>query len=101
MLRAAIVGCGKIADSYAAQMQRIPGCEIVGVCDREELMAKQLFQRFRIKNYYSDLDTLFKQAKPQVVHLTTPPGSHFDLGCECLSRGAHIYVEKAIHPDHR
>jgi len=94
MLRTAIVGCGKIADSHAAQLQRIPGCEIVGVCDREELMAKQLAQRFPVKQYFSDLDRMFKETKPQVVHLTTPPGSHFELGRECLSRGAHVYVEK-------
>jgi predicted dehydrogenase len=94
VLRAAIIGCGKIADSHAAQMQRIDGCEIVGVCDREELMAKQLFDRFRIKAHYSELDKLFKEARPQVVHLTTPPGSHFELARECLLRGAHVYVEK-------
>jgi predicted dehydrogenase len=94
MLRAAIIGCGKIADSHAAQMQRIPNCEIVGVCDREELMAKQLFQRFPVKQYFSDIDALFREARPQVVHLTTPPGSHFELASECLERGAHVYVEK-------
>ena len=35
MLKVAIVGCGKIADAHASQIQRIKGCEIVGVCDRE------------------------------------------------------------------
>ena len=46
MLKVAIVGCGKIADSHASQIQRIEGCEIVGVCDREPLMARQLYERF-------------------------------------------------------
>ena len=31
MLKVAIVGCGKIADSHASQIERIPGCEIGGV----------------------------------------------------------------------
>jgi len=31
MLKVAIVGCGKIADAHASQIQRIKGCEIVGV----------------------------------------------------------------------
>ena len=30
MLKIAIVGCGKIADDHAAQIQKIKGCEIVG-----------------------------------------------------------------------
>jgi predicted dehydrogenase len=46
-LRVAIVGCGKIADAHAEQIRRIKGCEIVGVCDREELMARQLAERFK------------------------------------------------------
>ena len=40
MLKVAIVGCGKIADAHASQIQRMEGCEIVGVCDREPLMAQ-------------------------------------------------------------
>jgi hypothetical protein len=45
VLKVGIVGCGKIADSHASQIQRIRGCEIVGVCDREPLMAQQLPKR--------------------------------------------------------
>jgi predicted dehydrogenase len=94
MLKVAIVGCGKIADSHASQIQRIEGCEIVGVCDREELMARQLFERFPVKQYYRDLSELLEKARPDVVHITTPPQSHFELGRQCLARGCHVYVEK-------
>jgi predicted dehydrogenase len=94
MLRAAIVGCGKIADSHAAQMQRIKGCEIVAVCDREPLMAHQLQKRFPIKAYYSDIETLLTESCPDVVHITTSPESHFNLAKLCLKSGCHVYVEK-------
>lgn len=99
MLKVAIIGCGKIADSHAAQIQRIRGCEIVGVCDREELMAKQLYERFPIQGYFSSVDELLKTAKPDVVHITTPPQSHFSLGKLCLERGCHVYVEKPFTVD--
>jgi predicted dehydrogenase len=29
-----------------------------------------------------------------VVHITTPPQSHFSLAKECLDRGCHVYLEK-------
>jgi len=99
MLRAAIVGCGKIADAHASQIQRIDGCEIVGVCDRERLMARQLFERFRVKKYFSDLTELLSDARPDVVHITTPPQSHFEIARLCLERGCHVYVEKPITLD--
>ena len=94
MLKVAIVGCGKIADAHASQIQRIKGCEIVGVCDREPLMAKQLYERFPIKSYFADVAELLAQAKPDVVHITTPPQSHFDIAKQCLEAGCHVYVEK-------
>jgi predicted dehydrogenase len=99
MLRVAIIGCGKIADSHAAQIQRIADCEIVGVCDREELMAKQLYERFSIKQHFSSVDDLLETARPDVVHITTPPQSHFSLGKLCLERGCHVYVEKPFTVD--
>jgi predicted dehydrogenase len=94
MLKVAIVGCGKIADSHAEQLARIKGCEIVGVCDREPLMARQLCERFSIKQRFPDLQQLLAAARPDVVHVTTPPESHFAIAKVCLESGCHVYVEK-------
>jgi predicted dehydrogenase len=94
MLKVAIVGCGKIADAHASEIQRIPGCEIVAVTDREPLMASQLAERFRCGQPFSDLSLLLEETRPDVVHITTPPDSHFDLARQCLERGCHVYVEK-------
>ena len=94
MLRVALVGCGKIADDHAMQIQRIPGCEIVGVCDNEPLMARQLADRFPIRQCFSELNVLLTDAKPDVVHITTPPQSHFAIAKACLKADCHVYVEK-------
>lgn len=94
MLRVAIVGCGKIADVHAAQIQRISGCQIVAACDSEILMARQLGERFGVARVFADLRELLAEAKPQVVHITTPPESHFKLAAMCLEQGCHVYVEK-------
>ncbi len=96
MLRVAIVGCGKIADSHAAQIARIAGCEIVGVCDTEELMARQLYDRFPVQRYFGDLQDLLAQARPDVVHITTPPQSHFEIARQCMETGCHVFIEKPI-----
>ena len=94
MLKVAIVGCGKIADVHASQIQRIAGCKIVGVCDREPLMARQLWERFPVERHYGELAELLSEARPDVVHITTPPQSHFDIARFCLEWGCHVYVEK-------
>lgn len=94
MLKVAIVGCGKIADSHASQIQRIKGCEIVAVCDKEPLMAQQLIDRFPVKQYFGSLTDLLSEARPAVVHITTPPQTHFSIAKTCLEWGCHVYVEK-------
>lgn len=94
MLKVAIVGCGKIADVHASQIQRIGGCKIVGVCDKEPLMARQLWERFPVERHYGELAELLSEARPDVVHITTPPQSHFDIARFCLEWGCHVYVEK-------
>lgn len=99
MLKVAIVGCGKIADVHASQILRVQDCEIVGVCDREPLMAQQLFERFPIKAHFSDVAYMLEKTRPDVVHITTPPASHFGLATLCLDFGAHVYVEKPFTID--
>jgi predicted dehydrogenase len=99
MLNVAIVGCGKIADDHAEQIQRISDCQIVAVCDREPLMARQLWQRFPIKQYFHNLDAMLAEARPDVVHITTPPQSHFSIAKACLEAGSHVYVEKPFAID--
>jgi predicted dehydrogenase len=99
MLKVAIVGCGKIADGHASQIGRIQGCELVGVCDREPLMARQLYERFPVKRWFSSLTELLSEAKPDVVHIATPPQSHFDIAKLCLEWGCHVYVEKPFTRD--
>lgn len=94
MLRIAIIGCGKIADQHVHAVARIPDCEIVAVCDREELMAQQLAMRYRIAGCFSDLTLMLREVKPDVVHITTPPQSHFALAKQCLDAGSHVYLEK-------
>lgn len=93
-MKTAIIGCGKIADSHASIITTIPNCTIVGVCDSEELMAKQMQERYGVRHCFTDQIRLLKETHPDVVHITTPPSSHFAIAKICLEAGSHIYVEK-------
>ena len=71
MLKIAIVGCGKIADSHVAAIRRFQGCEIVAVCDREPLMARQLAERFSVSRHFTTVEDVFQTVRPDVAHITT------------------------------
>lgn len=94
MIRVAIVGCGRIADQHVHAIHRIPESTVVAVCDREPLMARQLAERFSIAACFEDVEDMLRTITPDVVHITTPPQSHCDLGQRCLRAGSHVYLEK-------
>lgn len=94
MLNIAVIGCGAIADSHAWAIQHLKGCRLAAACDAEPLMATQFAERFGVERTFTDVDTLLRDAKPDVVHIATPPQSHYALTKKCLEHGCHAYVEK-------
>src|SRR5262249_3055596 len=58
-----------------------------------------LAERFEVGRSFDDIDELLREARPEVVHITTPPQSHFQLARKCLQAGCHVYVEKPFSVD--
>lgn len=94
MIKVCIIGCGKQADAHVEPISLMPDCQIVGVCDREELMAMQLAERYGIKNFFTDLRAMLDTVRPDVVHVITPPASHIEIGRTCFDAGCNIFFEK-------
>lgn len=94
VMKIGIIGCGKMADNHAAQIQYIPETKIVAVCDREPLLAKDMAARFGIERHFGEAREMLEAAKFDVIHITTPPQSHYDLGRMCLEADCNVYMEK-------
>jgi len=92
--RVGIIGCGMIADQHADQLRYISGCELVAACDTDELMARQLAERFRVPHVFTDAQEMLRAGIVDSVHITTPAQSHFRLAQLSLEAGCHVYVEK-------
>ena len=93
-VRIALVGCGQIADAHLQEIRRIPGAQVVALCDRFIDLARQAAVRFGVDAVYTDLGRMLAEQKPDVVHVTTPPHSHHAIVAQCLLAGSHVYVEK-------
>jgi len=70
-----------------------PRPSIVGVYD-VRLHAAQEFAQLAGASAYPSLASLLSEARPHVVHVCTPAGTHFESARDALLAGAHIYVEK-------
>ncbi len=100
-LKIAIVGCGKIADAHVEEIRKIPSAQLCAVCDTEPVMAEQLAARYSIPHWYADLANLLEIERPDVLHITTPPGSHLALTRIAVAAGCHVFLEKPITLRHR
>ena len=100
-LKAAIIGAGHIARQHLACLRELPGVRVAGVCDLSRAMAESAADRFGVDRWYTDHRKMLDEAKPDVVHITTPPPSHFSLSMDALNAGAHVIVEKpaTVHYD--
>jgi predicted dehydrogenase len=99
MLRVGIVGCGKISDAHVEQARATGLAEVVAVADREPLMAQQISQRLGIEKRYTDVLTMIKDAKLDVIHVATPPDSHLAIARLALENGCHVFLEKPLALD--
>ena len=95
-MRVGIVGCGLNADYHINFARTYSGAEIVGVVDRDEKRAKDCAERFGISRVFSSIQDLVASASPNVIHIVTPPKTHFPLAKEALEAGCHVIVEKPL-----
>ena len=95
-MKAALIGAGQIARQHLACLKTLPGVELVAICDRSPATAEAAAERFGIPAWFTDHRTMLEKARPDVVHVTTPPTSHFALAMDAFDAGAHVIVEKPV-----
>ena len=93
--KVAIVGTGGIAAVHADNLARTGGrAELVAACDVDQARLDAFADRHGIAGRYLSLTELLAEAKPDIVHLCTPPMMHIDQALECLAAGVHVLSEK-------
>jgi predicted dehydrogenase len=101
-VRIAIVGTGNIARSHARAIAgQAAGsgagaapATIVAAMDVDQSRLGTFRAEFGIPGGYGDLTTLLSQARPDLVHVCTPPSTHHPIALECLRGGASVLTEK-------
>jgi predicted dehydrogenase len=93
-LRVALIGAGQIARQHLACLKGLPGVELAAVCDLSPAAAEAAAERFGVGAWFTDHQAMLEKVRPNVVHVTTPPTSHFRLAMDAFNAGAHVIVEK-------
>lgn len=93
-IKFAIVGCGRIAQRHAEQINAFG--ELVAVCDIVFPKAVSFADEYKVGAYKSIDDLLKNETDVDVISICTPNGLHAQQSIKCLQSGFHVLVEKPM-----
>lgn len=94
-LRVAMVGTGNIARLHAEALQALgEAVDIVAAVDVDAGRLEQFCGQYGDVDGYTNLADMLDAAKPDAVHVCTPPGLHREQVHACLGAGVSALVEK-------
>jgi predicted dehydrogenase/nucleoside-diphosphate-sugar epimerase len=92
--RVGIVGAGQVSAYHIRALQSLENVEIVGITDLDPIRGGKVASEFKIP-FFKTTQEMYS-AKPDVVHVLTPPSSHYAVAIEALEMGCHVFVEKPM-----
>lgn len=95
-MRVAFIGAGNMAGHHLQALTRVPTPHVVvGVQDVQAHAAQAFAGRAGAQTQaFTAVSDLLEQTRPDLVHVCTPAGKHFEAARQALQAGAHVYVEK-------
>lgn len=99
-MKSAVIGTGEISAEHLGYLAQSVTTQLVGVCDLSPSAASYAAKTFGAADSYTDYRNMLDEAKPDVVHVLTPPQSHVPITTDCLNSGAHVICEKPVTLSH-
>lgn len=97
-IRLALAGCGYFGRIHLQCLRHLGElCEITGIYDKNEARAAKLAAETGLIKFARFGELL--ESGPDAVDIVTSTESHFEIACDCLSRGLHVFVEKPLTLD--
>jgi predicted dehydrogenase len=93
-LRAGVMGCGNISDTYLSRARDFAAIEVVACADLDAGLAEAQAAKYGVQALSPD-ELLADEAIELVINLT-PPLVHAKVSSTALGAGKHVYSEKPL-----
>ena len=93
MIKAGIIGLGKMGLSHAAIVNPHPSVELVAVCDTSSIVL-DAFKKFSKIKVYDDYIKMIDSENLDFVVVSTPTKLHYKMVKYALGKGIHTFCEK-------
>jgi predicted dehydrogenase len=91
-----VIGAGLFGENHALVYSRLPGVELVAVCDQNEARAREVAERYGARAYFTDYAQLLANPDIQAVSIATPDFAHAEIALAAVGAGKHILCEKPL-----
>ena len=96
MISYAIIGTGKIVETFLEAAAKTPELHLVGVYSRQMERAKEFGQKYGAVRFYDSLQTLAQDPEIQAVYIASPNCCHCEQSIQMMEAGKHVLCEKPI-----
>jgi predicted dehydrogenase len=94
--RIGVVGLGYWGPNLARNFDRLPGAELIWICDQSEAARERWGPAFPGTRVTGDLDELLEDPELDAVVVATHVPSHAAIAKRVLGAGKHCFVEKPL-----
>jgi len=95
-IRWGILGCGKIAHKFAADLKLVEDIELVAVASRDYQRANDFARQHGATLAFQSYEELVSCEKVDVIYVATPHGFHHEHTLLCLNHKKAVLCEKAF-----
>lgn len=97
MFKVALIGCGKMAQTWAAYVSQRTDVKISALVDVDRENAIGFNRTFAMQaGVYQDYMSALEENQIDIVLNITPPECHFDISMYALKRDCHVLSEKPM-----
>ena len=95
-VRWGVIGAGRIARQFAADMAHTDNAELVAVAARERSRAREFAARWSVPAAHAGYEPLYEAADVDAVYIATPHALHQEQATAALRAGKAVFCEKPI-----
>ncbi len=94
-LNLGLIGIGSFGQFCLRAFSKMPELRIFAVADVDSQIVRQITKEYHCKGY-TDPRQLVEDPEVEIVHIVTPPATHYPLSMLAVNNGKHVLCEKPL-----
>jgi len=95
-IRWGILGCGRIARKFAADLRLVADAELTAIASRNKETLELFAKDFPCKHLHNGYEALAANEEVDIIYVATPHSHHYEHTMLCLNHNKAVLCEKAF-----